>query len=120
MKVLIVDDSGYYRERGADIQRDLGNEVFFAKDGYEAIAEYRRVKPDVVTMDICMPNLDGLDATKEIVKDDPNAIIMICSSAGHIYKNQAYKNGAQYILKKEYDEYDFKAALYELDLIKEM
>ena len=60
--VLIVDDSSYYRSRGAEIASRAGYKCYFAENGEQAVRMYRRLKPDFVTMDICMPIMDGLEA----------------------------------------------------------
>lgn len=119
MKVLIVDDSSYYRNRGQEILEKLGYDIFFANDGYEAVKLYKQIKPDIVTMDICMPNIDGLEVTKQIYEYDNKAKILICSSVGHLqpYKKQAFKNGAVGILPKTYTKEEFLYLKEEIDLI---
>ena len=52
--VLIVDDSSYYRSRGAEVVSRAGYEYYFAENGEQAVRIYRRIKPDFVTMDICI------------------------------------------------------------------
>ena len=101
--VLIVDDSSYYRSRGAEVVSRAGYEYYFAENGEQAVRMYRRIKPDFVTMDICMPIMDGLEATKEICTKFPGAKVLICSSVGHVpvYKRQAFANGACGVLPKE-------------------
>ena len=103
--ILIVDDSSYYRSRGAEVVSRAGYEYYFAENGEQAVRMYRRIKPDFVTMDICMPIMDGLEATKEICTKFPGAKVLICSSVGHVpvYKRQAFANGACGVLPKEYD-----------------
>ena len=63
--VLIVDDSSYYRSRGAEIVSRAGYKCHFAENGEQAVRMYHRIQPDIVTMDICMPLMDGLEATKQ-------------------------------------------------------
>ena len=118
-KVLIVDDSSYYRNRGAEIVSRAGYEYYFAEDGKKALEMYSRVKPDFVTMDICMPIMDGLEATRLICELYPKAKILICSSVGNvpIYRNQAFKNGAVGVLDKNYDLDDLELAISELKLL---
>ena len=81
IRVLVVDDSAFFRRRIADILgRDPAIEVVgFAADGESAIREARRLKPDVITMDVEMPVLDGISAVKRIVAENPTPILMFSS-----------------------------------------
>lgn len=82
-KVLVVDDAAFMRMMIKDILRKGGYEVVGeAEDGSKAIDRYRELKPDLVTMDITMPDMDGISAVKEIRKVDPNALIIMCSAMG--------------------------------------
>ena len=120
-KILIVDDSSYYRERGAEIVKRAGYEYYFAEDGSQAVKMYQKIQPDYVTMDIMMPYMDGLEATKIICDKYPKAKVLVCSSVGHfpIYRNQAFKNGAVGILDKYYDLDELEFKIKEADLIKD-
>ncbi|MCW8906286.1 MAG: chemotaxis response regulator protein-glutamate methylesterase [Sedimenticola sp.] len=81
IRVLVVDDSAFFRRRIADILgQDAAIEVVgFAGDGESAIREARRLKPDVITMDVEMPVLDGISAVKRIVAENPTPILMFSS-----------------------------------------
>ena len=69
--VLIVDDVAFVRKTLAEILRESGYTVVGeATDGREAVDKWRELRPDVVTMDVVMPNLGGIEATKEIMKTD--------------------------------------------------
>ena len=82
-KVLVVDDAAFMRMMIKDILRKGGYEVVGeAEDGAKAIEKYRELHPDLVTMDITMPDMDGITAVKEIRKIDPNAMIVMCSAMG--------------------------------------
>ena len=82
-KVLVVDDAAFMRMMIKDILRKGGYEVVGeAEDGAKAIDKYRELHPDLVTMDITMPDMDGITAVKEIRKIDPNALIIMCSAMG--------------------------------------
>jgi len=72
-KVLVVDDAAFMRVRAAKVLEDAGHEVAQAENGLEAIRVYAEWRPDVVLMDITMPEMDGLAALKEIRKMDPSA-----------------------------------------------
>lgn len=82
-KVLIVDDAVFMRRMLADILRHDGYEVVAeASNGKEGIEEYKKAKPDIVTMDIIMPEMDGIEAVKKIIDLDKTAKILIVSAMG--------------------------------------
>lgn len=81
IRVLVVDDSPFSRHIVADALDPQWFEVVGFADGFcSALENYRTLKPDVVTMDISMPGVDGLEATKRIVAEEPDARIVILSS----------------------------------------
>jgi len=83
LKVLLVDDSLIIRKKIKKIVEALGHEVVFsAKDGQESIDAYKQYKPDLVTMDITMPDMDGITAVKHIIKSDKEAKIIMVTSHG--------------------------------------
>jgi two-component system chemotaxis response regulator CheY len=83
LKVLIVDDSLIIRKKISKIFENLGHEVVFdATNGQEAIDAYTKFKPDLVTMDITMPDMDGITALKHIIKEDIEAKIIMVTSHG--------------------------------------
>jgi len=82
-RVLVCDDAIFMRTMISDILSGAGYEVVGeAETGLQAIERYRELKPDLVTMDIVMPDMGGIDAVREIVKNDPNAKILMCSAMG--------------------------------------
>lgn len=82
-KVLVVDDAAFMRMMIKDILRKGGYEVVGeAEDGSKAVEKYKELRPDLVTMDITMPDMDGITAVKEIRKLDSNAQIIMCSAMG--------------------------------------
>ncbi|SHF51823.1 response regulator [Ornithinibacillus halophilus] len=82
-RILIVDDAAFMRMMIKDILTKNGFEVVGeAQDGNQAISLYNELKPDLVTMDITMPEMDGITALKEIKAGDPNAQIIMCSAMG--------------------------------------
>lgn len=81
--VLVVDDAAFMRMMLKDILTKGGYDVVGeAADGNEAVSKYNELKPDLVTLDITMPNKDGLQALKEIRANDPNATCIMCSAMG--------------------------------------
>ncbi len=82
-KVLIVDDAAFMRMMIKDILEKNGFEVIGeANNGIKAVELYKAEKPDVVTMDITMPDMDGIEAVKAIKAFDPTAKIIMCSAMG--------------------------------------
>jgi len=83
LKVLVVDDSLIIRKKLTKIIEKLGHEVVYsAKNGQEGIDSYLSKKPDLVTMDITMPDMDGITAVKNIMKEDSDAKIIMVTSHG--------------------------------------
>jgi two-component system chemotaxis response regulator CheY len=81
--ILIVDDAAFMRMMLKDILIKGGhNVVGEAANGLEAIVQYGKLKPDLVTMDITMPEMEGIEALKRIKADDPKARIIMCSAMG--------------------------------------
>ncbi|MEO0255156.1 MAG: response regulator [candidate division WOR-3 bacterium] len=82
-RVLIVDDAQFMRKLLADILKKGGYEICGeASNGEEAVRLYRELKPDIVTMDIVMPDKSGIDAVREIISFDPHAKIIMVSAMG--------------------------------------
>ena len=82
-KVLIVDDAAFMRMMIKDIMTKNGYEVVGeAANGAEAVAKYKELQPDVVTMDITMPEVDGIQALRQIKSMDSNAKVLMCSAMG--------------------------------------
>lgn len=81
--VLVCDDAIFMRTMIADILTQAGYEVVGeAETGVQAVEKYKQLKPDLVTMDIVMPDMGGIDAVREIVKVDPAARVLMCSAMG--------------------------------------
>ncbi|MUK89904.1 response regulator [Ornithinibacillus sp. L9] len=82
-RILIVDDAAFMRMMIKDILSKNGFEVVGeAQDGAQAVEMYNELKPDLVTMDITMPEMDGITALKEIKSASPEAKIIMCSAMG--------------------------------------
>ena len=104
-RILIVDDSTVMRKNLYSIFSKNGHEIVGeAVDGRQAIISYITLKPDLVTMDITMPKLSGVDAVKEIIKKDSNAkIIMLSALNQKQMVFEALKNGAKHYIIKPID-----------------
>ena|ERR1700730_8545052 len=82
-RILVVDDAAFMRMMIKEILSKNGYEVVGeANDGVQAVQKYKDVNPDLVTMDITMPEMDGIQALKEIRKIDSNAKVIMCSAMG--------------------------------------
>ncbi|HLR74704.1 MAG TPA: response regulator [Virgibacillus sp.] len=81
--VLIVDDAAFMRMMIKDILTKNGYDVVGeAQDGAQAVEKFKELKPDLVTMDITMPEMDGVTALKKIKEFDPQATVIMCSAMG--------------------------------------
>ncbi|MFZ3576617.1 response regulator [Virgibacillus sp. DJP39] len=82
-RILIVDDAAFMRMMIKDILSKNGFDVVGeAQDGAEAIEKYNELQPDLVTMDITMPEMDGITSLKKIKEENPQAKIIMCSAMG--------------------------------------
>lgn len=82
-RILIVDDAAFMRMMIKDILTKNGyNVVGEAENGAKAFEKYNELKPDLVLMDITMPEVDGIAALKKIKGSDPNAMVIMCSAMG--------------------------------------
>jgi len=85
IRVLIADDHKLFRQGLMGLMKtrdDFVEVIGEAETGAQAVEKYRQLKPDLVTMDIVMPDMGGIDAVREIVKNDPDAKILMCSAMG--------------------------------------
>jgi two-component system, chemotaxis family, chemotaxis protein CheY len=103
-RVLIVDDAAFMRMMLKDILAKNGFEIAGeAPNGLKAIELYKAEKPDIVTMDITMPEMDGIQALKEIKAFDPAAKIIMCSAMGQqAMVMDAIKSGAKDFIVKPF------------------
>jgi len=104
--ILIVDDSTYLRVMIKKILRKLGHTIIAeANNGEEALVAYKQHRPDLVTMDIVMPKLNGLVAVKQILQMDSTANIIIVTALGHEPMiRQAIKLGAKDFVIKPFKQ----------------
>lgn len=105
-KILVVDDAMFMRSTLKMMLRKENYEVIGeAGNGIEAIERYKALNPDIVTMDIHMPEMGGIDALEAIMSYDPNAKIVMISAAGdqkHVL--EAMKLGAKNFIIKPFTE----------------
>lgn len=110
-KVLIVDDAAFMRMSIRTLLNKNGFEdIEEAQNGIEALVKYKKFKPDIVTMDITMPEMSGIDALKEIIKYDPDAKIVMVSAMGQeAMVMEAIMHGAKsFIIKPFKDDHVIK------------
>jgi two-component system chemotaxis response regulator CheY len=82
-RVLVVDDAAFMRKVVSDTLSSGGHEVIGqAGNGSEAVAQFNELRPDLTTLDITMPEKDGLQALSEIMSIDPTARVLMCSALG--------------------------------------
>jgi len=103
-RVLVVDDAVFMRKMVSDALTKQGHEVIGeASNGAEAITQYQALSPDVTTLDITMPEKDGVAALREIVGIDPSARVIMCSALGQESKVlEAVKAGAKDFVVKPF------------------
>jgi two-component system chemotaxis response regulator CheY len=103
-RVLIVDDAAFMRKMLGDVLAKGGHEVIGeGANGTEAVARYQALRPDIMTLDITMPEKDGLAALREILTLEPSAKIVMCSALGQESKVlEAIKSGAKDFVVKPF------------------
>jgi len=103
-KIMIVDDAAFMRMMIKDTLLKSGYEnIIEAADGEVAVKSYKEEKPDLILMDITMPNKNGLEALKEIKEMDPAAKIVMCSAMGQeSMVVEAIRNGAKDFIVKPF------------------
>lgn len=103
-KILIVDDAAFMRMMLKKILAPTGNEVVEAVDGSDGVSKFKENKPNLVILDIVMPNIDGIECLKQIIAHDKNARVIMCSSIGQqTVVNDAIKIGARDFIVKPFD-----------------
>lgn len=111
--VLIVDDTLFMRASIKQMLEANGHSVAGeASNGVEAIEKYAQVKPDVILMDITMPDMDGLEALRRIKEIDPNAKVVMCTAMGQqAMVARAVELGAQQFIVKPFQPERLMAAI---------
>ena len=105
-KVLIVDDAAFVRLALRTILEKNGYEIAAeANDGNIALRRYQEVRPDFVTLDITMPNMDGITTLKELRKIDKDVVVIMVSSMGQeAMIKEAVLQGGRYFIVKPFKE----------------
>jgi two-component system chemotaxis response regulator CheY len=104
-RILVVDDAAFMRKLVTDVVTSGGHEVVGqAETGAEAVLRYQELRPDVTTLDITMPEQDGISALKEIIEADPSAKVVMCSALGQDSKVlESMKLGAKDFIVKPFE-----------------
>jgi two-component system chemotaxis response regulator CheY len=104
-KVLVVDDAIFMRKMISEILEENGMEVVGESDtGSGAVERYKELRPDLVTMDIIMPEMNGIDAVRQIMEADSTAKIVMCSALGQqALVQEAIAAGAKDFLIKPFN-----------------
>jgi len=104
--VLVVDDASFMRLALKTMLEKNGYSVIAeAENGIKAVEKYKEHHPDIVTLDITMPEMDGISALKEILKYDPKAVVIMASALGQeVYIKEAILAGAKYFIVKPFKE----------------
>lgn len=112
-RILVTDDAAFMRMQLKNIFESLGHEVVGeAENGQVAIDLYNDLKPDLVIMDITMPEMNGVEAVKGIKQNDPNATIVMCSAMGQQQMVlEAIQAGAKDFIVKPFDQERIKQAI---------
>ena len=103
-KILLVDDAAFMRKMLKDTLSKNGyTDLYEAVDGADAVEKYDELKPDLVIMDITMPNMDGLEALKAIRGKDGSANVVMCSAMGQeSMVMDAVRSGAKDLIVKPF------------------
>ena len=103
-RILVVDDAAFMRKMVSDALTKGGHEVVGeAGNGHEAILRFQELKPELTTLDITMPEKDGLSALREIIELDPTARVIMCSALGQESKVlESIKLGARDFVVKPF------------------
>jgi two-component system, chemotaxis family, chemotaxis protein CheY len=102
--IMVVDDAMFMRKKCVQVLTQNGYAVVEASNGREAVDTYKSAKPDAVLMDITMPDMDGIQALKELLNFDPGCKVSMCSAMGQqSMVIEALKIGAKDFVVKPFD-----------------
>ncbi|HHV29734.1 response regulator [Acetivibrio mesophilus] len=112
-KILVVDDAFFMRKLLGNTLKDIGySNIEFAQDGYEAVDKAKEMQPEVVTLDVSMPGMDGLEAIKKILQvSSDSKIIMVSAVTSDRVIRQAIKHGAVGYIPKPFSRKDVENGL---------
>ena len=111
-KIMVVDDAAFMRMRCKKLLTSLGHEVTEAATGSQAVEAYKNNRPDMVLLDITMPDMDGITALKEIREFDPDArVAMVTAMGQQSMVMEALKAGARDFVIKPFDQDRVLAAI---------
>ncbi|MCX5998718.1 MAG: response regulator [Chloroflexi bacterium] len=114
-RVLVVDDAAFMRMRCAKMLHENGYEVVEAADGLEALQKYRDESPDLVLLDITMPNMDGIATLKKLIEMNPKVrVAMVTAMGQQSMVVEALKCGAKDFVVKPFDANRVLAAVQRL------
>jgi len=115
IKLLVIDDAQYVLKALRDMLEAHGYEVYEAVNGEEALPKYMEVHPDVVLMDILMPKMDGMSATRNIIEYDPDAKIIAVTAVGKSgIEKECIEAGASGFVMKPFKTKDLLNAINSL------
>ena len=110
--ILIVDDSEIIRNQIRQCFQHVFNNIYLAKNGRDAVEKVGIVRPDIITMDLTMPEMDGIKCIDEMIKINPELRILVISAlSDNATCLQALKLGAQGFLDKPFTEDELKSAI---------
>ena len=115
--IIVVDDSPFASKQIKDIVEENGYEVIgYAKNGEEGIKMYEELHPDIVILDIIMPGIDGIETAQILLKNDPNATILMLSSLCDSSTLEEVRSiGVKYLIPKPWED---DVLLATLELLK--
>lgn len=104
-KILVCDDAMFMRQTLISILEPAGHTIVGqAENGIECVEKYKKLNPEIILMDISMPELDGIAATRQIIEYDPNARIIMVSAMGQMQKVvEAVEAGAKDFVVKPFE-----------------
>ena len=114
-KIMVVDDAAFLRMKCVRVLIEHGYDVVEAENGVESLEKYKESKPDVVLLDITMPDMDGLTALRELKKIDPNAKIAMLTAVDQSgITQEALNDGADLYVVKPFTPVKVLAAVDKL------
>lgn len=112
-KILVVDDAFFMRNLLGNTLKDIGyTNIYFAENGQNAVEKALEIRPDLVTLDISMPIMDGIEAVEKIIEACPSCkIVMVSAVTNQNAVKQALMNGAVDFIKKPFDKNELEKVM---------